>query len=398
MRAPGSDPDPVPGREVAVESGSPLIGRFTSPIRDERTAAVLGSALGVGFVLCFATGLLSHLIQDPPSWFLWTSRPAGLYRVTQGLHVVVGLALIPILLAKIWATYPHLFTWPPARSIAHGLERLALLPLLGGALFLVFTGLGNVNIWRPWDFGFREGHFWAAWLTMGAMGIHLAAKWATTRTALTEPAALGIAPAGAPTDGLDRRGFLTTVFATTGVIALFTVGQTFEPMRRLALLVPRRPDTGPQGFPVNRTAASVGLTDVDPDGYRLVVDGPGVERPLQLSLAELRAMPQREAELPIACVEGWSTSQRWRGVPMRDVLDQAGADARAEVTAVSMQQSRRLKSSELNRWHARDRDTLLALEVNGEVLAPDHGYPVRLIGPNRPGVMQTKWVGRLEVR
>ncbi len=35
--------------------------------------------------------------------------------------------------------------------------------------------------------------------------------------------------------------------------------------------------------------------------------------------------------------------------------------------------------------------------MNGEVLAPDHGFPVRLIGPNRPGVQQTKWVGRIEV-
>jgi DMSO/TMAO reductase YedYZ molybdopterin-dependent catalytic subunit len=233
---------------------------------------------------------------------------------------------------------------------------------------------------------------------MGAMGIHLVAKWATTRTALTDPSALGIAPSGGSADGLDRRGFLTTVFATGGVIALFSAGQTFEPLRRLALLVPRRPDVGPQGFPVNRTAASVGLTDVDVDDYRLVVDGPGVESSLELTLDELRAMPQREAELPIACVEGWSTSPRWRGVPVRDLLEKAGAGEGSEVTAVSMQESSRLKSSELNRWHAHDPDTLLALEVNGEVLAADHGYPVRLIGPNRPGVMQTKWVGRLEVR
>ncbi|MFI1769566.1 molybdopterin-dependent oxidoreductase, partial [Streptomyces sp. NPDC020800] len=34
---------------------------------------------------------------------------------------------------------------------------------------------------------------------------------------------------------------------------------------------------------------------------------------------------------------------------------------------------------------------------NGEELSPDHGYPVRLMAPNRPGVLQTKWVGRLEV-
>ena len=41
--------------------------------------------------------------------------------------------------------------------------------------------------------------------------------------------------------------------------------------------------------------------------------------------------------------------------------------------------------------------TLLALQLNGEPLAIDHGYPGRLIAPNRPGVLQTKWVSRLEV-
>jgi len=55
-------------------------------------------------------------------------------------------------------------------------------------------------------------------------------------------------------------------------------------------------------------------------------------------------------------------------------------------------------SSELNRLHAADVDTLLALEVNGEPLHLDHGFPCRLIGPNRPGTMQTKWVAQLDVR
>jgi DMSO/TMAO reductase YedYZ molybdopterin-dependent catalytic subunit len=53
--------------------------------------------------------------------------------------------------------------------------------------------------------------------------------------------------------------------------------------------------------------------------------------------------------------------------------------------------------SELNRFQAHDRDTLLATGIDGEVLHPDHGFPARLIAPNRPGVEQTKWVGRLEV-
>ena len=187
------------------------------------------------------------------------------------------------------------------------------------------------------------------------------------------------------------------MLAASGLLALLTAGQTVEPLERLALLAPRRPNVGPQGFPVNRTARSVRLTDVDIRRYRLIVDGPGVSEPLSLSYEDLEAYPQHEATLPIACVEGWSTTQRWQGVRVRDLLAAAGAVPDAEATVVALHESRRLRTSQLNRWHSGDRDTLLALRVNDEVLAPDHGFPVRLIGPNRPGVDQTKWVSRIEV-
>src|SRR5271156_4708167 len=90
---------------------------FRSKLHDQRNAALLGSALGVTFTICFVTGLYSHFAQHPPSWFLLPSRPAGLYRVTQGLHVATGLASIPLLLAKLWTVYPKLFTWPPFSSV-----------------------------------------------------------------------------------------------------------------------------------------------------------------------------------------------------------------------------------------------------------------------------------------
>ena len=70
---------------------------FESPLHATRTAAWLGVALGVCFVTCFVTGFLSHLIQHPPSWFDWPSRPAGLYRLSQGVHVTTGIASIPLL-------------------------------------------------------------------------------------------------------------------------------------------------------------------------------------------------------------------------------------------------------------------------------------------------------------
>ncbi len=130
--------------------------------------------------------------------------------------------------------------------------------------------------------------------------------------------------------------------------------------------------------------------------YRLRVTG-NVARELSFGLDELRAMQQFEAELPIACVEGWSKSARWRGLRLRDLLAAAGAGADSECTVVSLQERGAFRSSLVNRIHARDRDTLLALEINGEPLHIDHGFPVRLIGPNRPGVNQTKWVTEVRV-
>jgi DMSO/TMAO reductase YedYZ molybdopterin-dependent catalytic subunit len=102
--------------------------------------------------------------------------------------------------------------------------------------------------------------------------------------------------------------------------------------------------------------------------------------------------------LPIACVDGWSAVATWRGIPVRDLLERAGARSlRAEV--VSLQQpGAAFSSSVLESEHAEDPDTLLALELNGEPLALDHGFPVRLIAPSRPGVLQTKWVTSVMVR
>jgi DMSO/TMAO reductase YedYZ molybdopterin-dependent catalytic subunit len=380
-----------------AEATTPRV--FTSSLRDERNAAILGVALGVSFTVCFVTGVLSHLIQDPPSWFQWPSRPAGLYRVTQGVHVATGLASIPLLLAKLWVVYPKLFAWPPFTSVAHLVERLAILPLVAGGVFELFTGLADTHLWYPWPFNFRSAHYWVAWITIGALVVHLGAKWAITRAALfTRASSTEARPADAGASAFDRRTFLATVFAAAGAVTVFTVGQTVRPLRTLALLAPRRPDVGPQGFPVNRTAATAGVAETarSPD-YRLTVEGK-VRRPLTFTTAELRALPQHEATLPISCVEGWSTTQRWRGVRVRDLLARAGARTDAEVRVHSLQRRRAYRSSDLNRWHAHDPDTLLALEVNGETLDLDHGFPLRLIGPNRPGVMQTKWVTRLVVR
>lgn len=369
---------------------------FPGRLHDERVAAVLGAALGAAFVTCFLTGLYSHFAQHPldVGFLSMPAGPAGLYRLTQGLHVAAGIAAIPLLLAKLWTVYPLLFRFPPVRNAAHLVERLALVPLIAGGLFQLFTGLANTAHWYPWAFSFPVAHYWTAWMVIGGLVAHLGAKWVTIRRALGREGRSRPEPAG---DGLSRRAFFGSVGAAVGAVTLLTVGQTVRPLRRLALLAPRDPAVGPQGLPVNKTAAGARVTAIARDpGYALVVDG-SVSSPLRLSLAQLRALPQHRAALPIACVEGWSASATWTGVRVRDLLALAGAPDGAEVVVHSLQPRGSYRFSRLNVPHAMHADTLLALQVHGEDLHVDHGYPCRLIAPNRPGVQQTKWVGRLEV-
>ena len=84
---------------------------------------------------------------------------------------------------------------------------------------------------------------------------------------------------------------------------------------------------------------------------------------------------------------------------MSDLLALAGVgpDEDVQVRVESFQRGSAYQFSNLSRAQAHDRHTLIALELNGETLHPDHGYPSRLIAPNRPGVQQTKWVEALRV-
>jgi DMSO/TMAO reductase YedYZ molybdopterin-dependent catalytic subunit len=196
---------------------------------------------------------------------------------------------------------------------------------------------------------------------------------------------------------LTRRGLLASVVGTAGLVTVATVGQTVRPLTGLSVLAPRRPDIGPQGLPVNMSAAAAGIgaaaTSTD---YRLTVEGP--DDSVALSLTDLAALPQITAVLSITCVEGWSADAEWTGVRIRDLLGLVGVEPGAATVLVeSLQPEGAYRTSILAPPHARDEFTLLALCLAGEPLHLDHGFPCRLIAPNRPGVMQTKWVAALRV-
>lgn len=370
-----------------LTAAAALQGRFTSRLHDERTASLLGAALGAAVLVSLGTGLVSHFMQQPAGWMSRPSRPVNLYRVTQGVHVIGGLATVPLLLAKLWTVYPRLWQWPPVRSAGHGAQRLLVFVLVGAALFQFATGVLNIAYWYPFRFFFTTAHYWTAYILAGALLIHIANEGAKARRAVMTR----------PQDAVGRRGFLLTVAAASGAVVLTTVGEAVTPLARLAVLAPRRPGTGPQDVPVNKSAAATGVTAAAQDpGWRLTVTG-RVAREVTLTLADLHALPQHTARLPIACVEGWSVEATWHGVRLRDVLRLAGAGSGARVRVESLELHGRYRTSRIDPPHWHDPLTLLALGMNGEPLALDHGRPCRLIAPNRPGVLQTKWVHRLVV-
>ncbi|MGV9713148.1 molybdopterin-dependent oxidoreductase [Gordonia sp. NPDC003424] len=367
----------------------------TAPgIRDRRVTTRIGLTLAVTFGICFVTGLLSHWIQHPPSWFAWVSVPIWLYRLTQGVHVVSGVVAIPLLLAKLAVVYPKLFEKPIIGSPVRGLERLSIAVLVSAGIFQLMTGLLNIAQWYPWKFFFTTTHYAMAYVVVGALALHVAVKLPIIRDALQPSSGKPVTHTGdLDRTGISRRGMLRLVWGAGAVAGLAFAGQAVTFLRPVAFLAPRS-GTGPQGLPINRTAQAAGVTRTarDPD-YRLTIVGRSTRT---LTLDDLRALPHHTVDLPIACVEGWSVGATWRGIRIRDLAALVGDSGADGIRVISLERGL-YAVSELPSAQSTDPLTLLALELNGSELDLDHGYPCRLIAPNLPGVMQTKWVSRIEV-
>ena len=371
----------------------PLWPHFGSPVRSTAVTARIGAAVGVCFGICFVTGLLSHYQYHAWNWLPEPASPVFLYRITQGTHVTTGIATIPLVLVKLWSVYPNLFRWPPARSVKHALERGSVFLLVSSALLQLLTGFLNVLGYYPWPWSFLKVHYLLAYVVIGSILLHIGIKLPDInyglRATLAEADVLTeipwsenpLAHSNAGTvpqpqaDALDRRGLLLTTGAGIGVVGATTVGQTLTPLRPIGLLAIRQTKKGPQRVPVNRTATQAGVIQAAMSrDWQLQVRGP---QPYTLTLAELEELADHEAQLPITCVEAWS------------------GDAGSRVHVVSIETRGSFHDSYVHGPQVSR--ALLATHLNGERLVLDHGYPLRLIAPNRAGVLNTKWLKQIEV-
>lgn len=428
---------------------------LASPSRNPRMATVLGRLLGIAFLVTFGTGLYSHFLQDPLPWMVFPTRPTFLYQLNQGIHITAGIACVPLILGKLYVVFPELFQTPPVRSFSHFLERASIALFVAASLVEITIGLLNTfQFYSLFPFPFRQTHFALSFVIIGSLAIHIAVKldliakyWrkkdsydrdgnvvgfsppesprvrvSTPPGSAGEPRDVLSAPASAtgvggerasasgitgrlyawidatpaPSPTTSRRGFVATVAVATAAVVAFTAGQSFRPLDGVNLFAPRKAGIGPNALPVNRTARAAGVLEsaVAPDWALTVVNG---DASRSFTLAELAALPQYDVVLPIACVEGWSQTASWRGPRLRDLLDIVGADGGVSIRATSLEPKGGFRLMDMGPEFVRDELTLVALEVNGQVLDIDHGYPARMIAPARPGVRQTKWLSTIEV-
>jgi len=388
-------------------------GFWRSPLRGPWLTTLLGTLLLSGVAVVAVTGFLSHAAYEPgvgnnaivdagrdlPLGIGWPATPAWLYGLTQGLHVNVGLATVPVLLAKLWSVIPRLFAWPPGVSVAQAVERGSIALLVASAVFEFATGIVNAQNYYPFGFSFVVAHYYGAVVFVAALGVHVVVKLPVMARAYRERDRFddGLAAPRPAAPTITRRGLFGFVGAGSALLLLANVGETIGgPLRSLALLAPRGgdPGPGPNGFQVNKTAKGAGVTSaMTGDGYRLLVRGG--DREVRLSRADLLAMEQRTERLPIACVEGWTTTQTWTGVPLSTLAAAVGAAAASELHVESLQRNGGFRQATLTRTQFGNTRALLALKVNDADLSIDHGFPARVIVPAMPGVHNTKWVAAM---
>ena len=380
------------------------------------------------------TGLLSYIAYGPQfgqaipgdvGWlklptFDWPTDPAWIYRLNQGLHVGLGLILIPVVLAKLWSVIPRLFAFPPARSIAQLLERISLLMLVGGILFEIITGVLNIQYDYIFGFSFYTAHYYGAWVFIAGFVIHITHQdpadvdrvcgrcrcetccapteqtpcpnrptrtgWSPPNPAPADdepPGALALVGGGALLHGGDHRGpDARRIHPARGAAA-----SARPDARRRAQRLPGQPDRVGGGDHAGRHRRTVASHP-----HRRARDGGARPRRLDRDAAAHRPAADR---------------LRRRLVDHRDLVRRTAGRACRGVPVCPNPTSAFVRSVErrggFNRATLQANqvihpDSLLALRVNDADLSPDHGYPARIIVPGLPGVHNTKWVASIDFR
>ncbi len=311
--------------------------------------------------IAVATGLAT--------WFAGSPGAAWVF----GVHTAGGTVIACVLVYKLRRVLPRLVARRDRRSAA-GIVALAL----------VTAALGSGFVWSSGGSTSLAGFTLLAW--HAALGGVLALGVLVHALLRAKP--LRRRDAG------DRRQFLTAIALGAGAVAFWQVQRPAQ--RALGLPGRRRRFTGSYesgSFSGNAFPATSWVGDrprpVRAEDWSLAVAGL-VERRLELGAAELDRGDELVATLD--CTGGFYSTQRWRGVRLGRLLDDAGVAPEARHV--------RVISRTGYRWSfglEHGRGLLLATHVGDERLSHPHGAPCRLVVPGRRGFEWVKWVARVEL-
>jgi DMSO/TMAO reductase YedYZ molybdopterin-dependent catalytic subunit len=200
-------------------------------------------------------------------------------------------------------------------------------------------------------------------------------------------------PAPDDTRPYGRRTFLTLV---AGGVSSLVWGPAVWNVARDVLLPVAGVLPPPLGGLVRsgwRIYSVTSMSHFDPDTWRLKIDGL-VEQPVELTYADLRALPRSEQVTDFHCVTGWSVSNvRWTGVRFHDLL--AVARPLPAAQAVGFFSGDGAYSDSLTLDQAYLRDAMLAYEMDGAPLTRPHGAPARVVIPEMYGYKGVKWLNQI---
>src|SRR5215213_2313714 len=349
-----------------------MVRSALSSLAAESELAMNARAVNVAILLLLVfelgTGLGSFLVgYSDDQWLFWFHR-AG------------GLALVVLLVWKVGIA---------ARSYRRrGITVGTGLSAVGGILLLgtLATGVLWLTVGLPWvpvpglgSWTVLSVHVALSLLLVPLLLVHLGARWPRPRRV----------------DLVGRR----TVLRMLGLLAVgFVFWRTQEVLSVLVAQSGSRRFTGSRekaSFAGNLHPVTNWLSDptpqVDAGRWRFRIRGE-VKRETSLSYEEVLALGGTVRKATLDCTGGWYTVQRWSGVPVDALLEEAGVKegAGSLLFRSSTGYARRFSLEEAG-------DLLLATHVEDEALSAGHGFPLRLVAPGYRGYAWVKWVAEFEV-
>ena len=334
--------------------------------------------------------LLTYNVQLPVGPF---------YDVVRPVHFFVGFMLMPLIAIKLASTgykFSRYYTRNPAYHEAGApkpVGRLIAPGLVGSAIILVASGVEMWSYQNQFNLPWTAIHNVAAFTFVSLIIVHIAIH---VREAHQEAAAdlAGVAASADPRVTEPPAGLITRRAVIGGAVvvgAVLGVGASSWPFSQLGWLEPLKVGPDAMDFPVMNFEG--GAQVVEPLSWRLRITGL-VSRPVEVTEAQLLAMPTEEHTYSINCVDGWTAMRTWRGVPIASLLAMAGADP--NFTHVQVRSTSGYHWDH-ERGHMLASGALLVTHINGVRLNDAHGYPARLMVPGLMGESNIKWVDGLQV-